>query len=219
MSRAVLLTGGWMHPAHLSQPLVHLLSERFDRVDVVDDPTQVVAAVDDPPDLMVVNACWFAMTDARYTAEQRAQNAVDLDDRSLLAIDHALSSRSPLLAIHTAVLCFDGWPVWTDALGATWDWATSFHPPPETVTVEPVGGNDFLTQSFTILDEEYQQLRVGSTAAIVARSDNGHPLVWTTQHGPGRVAVDLLGHGPESLGHPAHQQMLHNLIQWLTNGE
>lgn len=204
-----------MHPAEDSTALVDVVRQQFVHVDVIDDPTLVAAALDDAPDVLVVNACWFAMDDERYSADQRIANAVSLDDEAQRALANSLRNGLPLLAVHTAVICFDGWKPWVAAVGAEWDWSTSFHPPPAELRVEPVADHPLAPAPFTLIDEEYQGLRMASTAHLVARSSGGHPLVWTTDHGSGRVAVSLLGHASASLENDHHQALVHRLLSWL----
>ncbi len=195
--------------------MIAQLGDRFAEVDVVTDPFEVAASLQGDIDLLVVNACWFAMTDARYNDSQRAEFAVPRNEHLEASIARQLDAGTPLLALHTAVLCFDGWSPWVDALGAAWDWSTSFHPPPSELTIQPEPGTTLLSEPIVVLDEEYQGLQMSARVELVAHSASGHPLVWTVSSGAGRVAVDLLGHGSTSLDNPGHRLLIDNLIDWL----
>ena len=40
-----------------------------------------------------------------------------------------------------------------------------------------------------------------------------HPLLWARAVGAGRVVTDLLGHGVESVTHPAHRTILQRAVR------
>ena len=44
-------------------------------------------------------------------------------------IESHLARGGGLLALHTAIICFDDWPGWKDILGGRWQWGRSSHPP------------------------------------------------------------------------------------------
>ena len=225
-----------MHPP--DEPvatLSRLLADRGMAVEPVTEPSAVTGALQAPPDLLVVAACWFSMTDARYSDEQRAGWAVPSDPVREQAIADAVAAGTAVLSLHTGVICFDDWVGWEQVLGGRWDWSTSSHPPPAELAIEPVGGDidigsdmefggdigggsDINIEPFTVVDEEYRGLRVGDDSRIVARSAEGHhPLVWLIDGSP-RRAVDLLGHDRRSLDHPGHRRLLGQLIDWLLAG-
>lgn len=218
VDRAVVLAGGWAHPAdQVAGSLRQLLEQRYGVVDLVTDSSAVAAALETPPDLLVVAACWFSMSDDRYSDEQRAEFAVAPDEALRAAIAGALATSTPLLALHTAVLCFDGWSDWSRWLGATWNWATSFHPPPGPVEVLPDSRSPIALGPFEVIDEEYQGLDLSPTVTTVARSGAGNPLAWLHATPDARVAVDLLGHDHRSLDDQHHRALLAGLIDWLMN--
>lgn len=221
MRRAVVAAGGWAHPGddlvEAAQALIE--PQGFDEINVVRDAVSFVAALEQPCDLLVVGACWFSMTDARYTEEQRREYAVHVTPELAEALRQVRDAGCPLLALHTAVICFDGSPLWRDWLGGAWNWQTSFHPPPEPMHAVP-GNHGVLTfEPFAVTDELYQGLDVDSRVTVVAQSEMGHPLAWlnTTPHG--RSAVNVLGHDHRSLRNPRHREFNESLLAWLLNGE
>jgi uncharacterized protein len=215
MRRAVLLAGGWAHPGHDQVAAVSaLLAERSFETRVVRDPADVPATLDDGCDLLVVAACWFSMTDERYTDEQRRDHAVVFSPALDQALAKLRNQGCPVLALHTAVICFDGHAAWADWLGGTWNWTTSWHPQPGPILVQPADETPIEFPAFTVLDELYQGLDLAAGADIVAHAE-GHPLVWLQATESGRAAVNLLGHDHQSLAEPNHRQLNGQLLDWL----
>lgn len=202
--------------------MTRLLSGRGYDVAAVTQVDELVSALEEPTHLLVLGACWFSMTDDRYTPEQRAEFAVSATAELKASLRSVIHAGTPLLALHTAVLCFDGWSEWSTWLGAEWNWQTSFHPPPSaldvTINMQAAGrlGAVKTVDCFSVVDEEYQGLDVAGHVDVVAASAAGHPLAWVCSESPARVAVDLLGHDQQSLEQPGHQLLLNGLLDWLT---
>jgi uncharacterized protein len=221
--RAVLLTGGWAHPAEVAaRGLVPLLTGPFTEVRSVARVDDAAGAITEGCDLLALNACWFRMADARYTDEQRRAHAVAAPEPLRRAVTGHLAAGRPLLALHTAPICFDDWPEWGRFLGATWDWSRSGHPPvgevPVRVLEHPLSTD---LGPFTVTDERYAGLAPTADRAIVAVSDGEdgpQPLVWTRHEGPARVAVDLLGHDERSYEEPTHARLVRRLVSWCLGG-
>ena len=215
MSRAVVLAGGWAHPGHdLIAAVQTLLDGRGFDVVAVTAPEHVAAEIEAGCDLLVAGCCWFAMADDRYTHRQRQQYAVDFDGELREVVTNVLDAGCPVLALHTAVISFDGAEPWVRALGGTWNWTNSWHPEPASMLVEPAVATPIAFEAFSVVDELYQGLDMSETATVVAESANGDPLVWLHQQA-GRAAVNLLGHDQRSLAHPAHRALNEQLLDWL----
>lgn len=235
MTANLLLTGGPTHPFAATTPLlVDLLAEQGVTTTVVTDPFEALALLGTAEagqrpgfDLVTVHALRWSMGQERYAA-QRAEYAVTVTDDDLAVLDRFVGAGGGLLALHTAVICFDGAPTWRALCGATWDWDRSSHPPLGPVTVAPTsaGRAHEVTrgvESFTVEDEAYGSLDEvdGLEPLLVAESaeptDDGgraHPLVWARPVGAGRVVTDLLGHGPPAFEHPVHRQVLARAATW-----
>ena len=199
----MILAGGWAHPPGDSvAAATRLISADFEPI-AVTDPEQVVDALELGCELLVVSACWFSMTDDRYTAEQRAEFAVARNPDREAALDERRVTGCPLLALHTAVICFDGWQPWGQWLGGSWNWETSWHPPPAALAVHSDPDAPIGFAPFTIVDKEYQGLTVAPDVQRIARSANGNPLAWFHDSGEGRAAVNVLGHDSRSLDDPS----------------
>lgn len=175
----------------------------------------------EPWDLLTVDALWWRMEVERYAA-QRAQHAFDLGGEDAALLDRFVRAGGGLLAVHTAVICFDAHTRWHDLLGASWDWDRSGHGPisPVTVRLTPAGEAHPATaglDGFVVDDELYEGLRAEPDVVplAVGRTEAGeHPVAWVRERGAGRVAVDLLGHGPASLADPGHRDLLARLARW-----
>lgn len=229
MIRHLVLSGGPGHALDVtSAALVALLDEQHIRSTVVTEPSDVVAALrcaedgtGDPVDLLTVNALRWRMDQDRY-ASQRADHAVTLDPGDLAVIDRFVRRGGGLLALHTAVICFDADPVWHALCGASWRWDRSSHPPLGAAEVEVTGaGRDHPitrgVEPFVIHDEVYGFLdEVPGLEPLLVGAHGGrsHPLLWARPVGAGRVVTDLLGHGPESYEHPVHRLILARAAAW-----
>ena len=228
--RAVVLSGGLTHdfPATTSC-LAGLLGEQGLEADVHTDVEAAFRALPGAG-LLVVNALRWTMTGPgtpdRYR-RQAAAEGVSPSAAARAALAGHLGRGGGLLALHTAVICFDDWPEWGDALGGAWVWGRSNHPPlgppvPVTVTARHplVDGVD----GFTIVDEVYGDLdrRAAVTGLLSAtqpgRPGPAQPLLWAREHGGGRVVYDALGHHPESYQVPGHAEIVRRAIRWTAGG-
>ncbi len=161
------------------------------------------------------------MTQDGYAAE-RDEHAVALDPADLAVIDRYVRGGGGLLALHTAVICFDADPTWHALVGASWRWGRSSHPPlgPVEVTPTEAGHDHPLTRGigrFVLEDEAYGFLdEVDDLDPLLVSAHGGraHPLLWARPVGDGRVVTDLLGHGPASFEDPTHRDVLARAATW-----
>lgn len=204
--RALALCGGLGHPAAEALPTLEFL---FDGAEIHTEPEAGLSALDrSRHDVLVVSALAFTMADARYD-EVRAEHAFSLSDRGRSVVDAWIGDGGPLLALHTAAICFDDWPRWSEILGARWVWGRSHHPPLGPMSVEVPG-----RASFEVVDERYSDLEPTGDRQVVATSD-GHPVLWRRTVGRAPVVVDLLGHDARSLRHPDHRDLLVEQVAWI----
>jgi len=173
--------------------------------------------------LLTVNALRWRMEADRY-ADQRDAFAFTLapDDGEL--IETFVRGGGGLLALHTAVICFDAEAHWHALTGASWNWDRSSHPPVGEVDVEvtDAGRRHPITvgiDPFRIVDEVYGGLDEADDfepLLTTTRDGRAHPLLWARTVGDGHVVTDLLGHGVESVGHPTHRTILRRAAAWTT---
>lgn len=225
MTRCLLLSGGPTHHFDTTSPmLAALLAEQGIDTTVVTEPADMIEALrGDAVDLLAVNALRWRMPQERY-APLRAEYAVALDSAELAVVDRFVRGGGGLLALHTAVICFDADPTWHALCGASWRWEHSSHPPfgPVAVTVTDAGRHHDLTRGvddFVVDDEAYGFLdEVDDLEPLLVSTHGGraHPLLWARPVGRGRVVTDLLGHGPDSFEHPTHRRILTRAAAWTT---
>lgn len=230
MTTNLVLSGGPIHDlAATSEVLARTLSDDGVESVVVDDPREAIERLVDPRatwDLVTVNAMRWQMHAARY-ADLRDDWAFDLRDDEAEALAAHVRRGGGLLALHTAVVCFDGHPVWRATIGASWDWDRSHHPPEGEVTigVTAAGRRHPVTEgfdAFTIDDEVYGFLdeEPGLVALLTgAHGGRDHPVLWARELGEGRVVTDLLGHSVSSFEHPVHREILRRAARWATPSE
>ena len=132
MTTNLVLSGGPTHDLATTSARVAAVLER-DGIEsvVVDDPRAAIARLVAEPgdwDLVTVNALRWRMEADRY-ADLRDQWSFTLADHEAEALSAHVRRGGGLLALHTAVVCFDGHPLWRSLVGASWDWERSSHPP------------------------------------------------------------------------------------------
>lgn len=228
--RAVVLSGGLTHdfPA-TTRCLRELLVARGVVPDVYTDTEAAMRALPGAA-LLVVNALRWTMT-APATPEryrrQAAAEGVSPSAPARAALAAHLHGGGGLLGVHTAVICFDDWPEWGEALGGTWVWGASSHPPLGPAVRVRVGDGHPIVDGvadFTVVDEVYGGLSLGpEVAGLLSAPQPGsvgpaQPLLWAREHGGGRVVYDALGHHPPSYQVPEHREILRRAIRWTTGG-
>jgi len=231
VTRHLVLSGGPAHDfAATSDELARSFAACGVATTIVDEPTAALAllrAVEageaDPFDVVTVNALRWRMDAERYAHLREAQ-AFDLTAEDAGVFDRFVRRGGGLLALHAAVICFDAEPIWHALCGASWNWESSSHPPVGDAFVEVTGAGRVhpLTaglDDFTLTDEVYGFLdeEPGLDALLVSEhGGRSHPLLWAREVGEGRVVTDLLGHGPSSLQHPVHREILSRAVRWLS---
>lgn len=220
--RALLLVGGWAHPAEQTgPPTAAALASLGFTVDTVTSLYDVTAALADAEyDLLVVHACMFQMLDARYTSAQRATFASTTPAGFRTAVESHLAAGRPLLGMHTAALCFDDWPEWAGLLGATWSWERSNHPPPGPFGVKFT--DDAMVNGLhpiEVVDELYRYVTPARGAVVLATATDDaavtHPVAWRGSSTVARVAYSSLGHDARSLENSGHRALLGRIVAWL----
>ena len=220
--RALILSGGVGHPFEATYAQVVELLAEIGITAVIDDDLE--AALDDlaatPVDLLVVNALRWRMEAERY-AHLRDDWAFSLSSAGREAIEDHLRAGRPLLALHTAAICFDDWPRWGEIVGAAWNWERSFHPPLGEVEITVATDRHAITAGlygFRIVDEVYGFMDIAPDVEPLAWSFHGgheHPLLWAREVGTARVVYDALGHDERSFAHASHQQIIRRATEWL----
>jgi type 1 glutamine amidotransferase len=230
--RAVLLSGGLTHdfPA-TTACLADLLAQEDVEPEVHTDVDAAFGALRGAG-LLVVNALRWTMTGpgtpTRYRRLAGAE-AASPSARSRAALAEHLHLGGGVLAMHTAVICFDDWPEWGATLGGAWEWGHSHHPPlGPPVEVRVTGEHDLVAGlgDFEIVDEVYGDLRRAPDVEPLLRAAQPggpdpaarHPLLWAREHAGGRVVFDALGHHPASYAVPEHREIVRRAVRWLRAG-
>lgn len=228
MLKNLVLTGGWAHDfSSSSAVLAEVLSPVATSV-VVDDMSEVARQLNTGSfDVLTVYACWFTMTDARYTNEQRAEWARTTPRDFRDAVVQHLDSGRGLCVLHTGLLCFTDWEDWSGIVGGDWTWGRSWHPAPATMRVgrhPDAAGHPVVAgiDGLEVFDERYCDIdaRPGSSVLMSSGGPEGEfPTVWVRDSDGGRRAYSSLGHDRISLTEPTHARLIRRLLTWAGGGD
>jgi type 1 glutamine amidotransferase len=223
---AILFTGGVVHPFESAAPtLADILREAGFEVRLSYDLVEILTWLQaSPTALLVVYALRWSMTQHEKYAPDRPRWSLQLSAAGREIIAGHVERGGGLLGVHTASICFDDWPQWSEVLGGAWHWGQSHHPPLGPVRAH-VDTHHFLggkTADFSVSDEVYSDLRLApgievfgwAKPAADASPEPGQPALWTHHYGSGRVVYDSLGHDADSLRQPVHQQLLQRAASW-----
>lgn len=223
----LLLTGGHAHDfAATSQAVAEVLGAEGIRTRITQDLEDAFADLSGGAhyDLLTVNAVRFRMLPDRYS-DLRGAYAFEMGGAGREAILGHLRRGGGLLALHTAPICFDDWPLWGKIVGASWDWSSSGHPPPLPSQISVTGVEHPITAGcgdFEVVDEVYHRMVFEPDVKALATSPfEGVPqtLLWARTWEGSRVAADLLGHSRSSLEHPVHATLLARAALWALGRE
>lgn len=229
----LIITGGWAHEFSDSAVVLSevLAAQPVNGASVhstvVDDIEKAMKALRDAQfDVITVYACWFTMTDQRYTPEQRAQWAKTTPVELREAIAAHVKRGGGLLVLHTGIICFTDWAEWPKYLGGSWNWGSSWHPavevfaarwastlrePQQHPIVHDLG-------EIVVEDERYCELGVGPRAQVLLESDGPEGVqasMWTHEQGSSRAVFSSLGHDHRSLNNLQHGRLLRRSIAWV----
>lgn len=225
-ARNLLVSGGVAHDFTVtSQRLGDTLADVGVTSTVVSDPDAAFASLPRRDvDLLTINALRWRMEGVERYADARAEWGLSLSAAARSGVEAHLSAGRPLLAMHTATICFDGWPGWAKIIGGVWNWANSSHPPMDDTPVSITVARDTHPivagiKDFAIIDEIYGFLDTAPDVVGLLYAEHGghdHPLLWArTLPGGARVVYDALGHDWRSYDHATHQQILRRIGLWL----
>jgi uncharacterized protein len=228
MPSNVILTGGHTHPFATSAPaLAALLAEHGIDSAVEFDPEAAIARVTQArPALLTVYALRWTMRQGDKYAPHRARWGFSLSSHARAAVEGHAARGGGILALHTAIICFDDWPVWKDILGGRWEWGRSSHPPYGPVEARPDTGEHPLLSglpAFGLDDEAYGNLDMGHGVRplmhVRAAGGDWQPALWTHGFGTGRVVVDTLGHDAGAFAHPVHRRIVARAALWASGAD
>lgn len=214
--RLILYSDGYNHPfAQSSEALAAIARGVGMTVSIMSDLADALGQLQSGRDVLGVNALRWSMTQFERYAADRPHWAGSLSDEHMTAIAAHVEHGGGLLALHTAVICWDNQPRWLDLLGGGWNWDRSYHPPLGPITVQTLTAG---AAPFEIVDEAYHHLDPAADCEIMAIADAGEgpqPVVWRRRHGSGRIVVDALGHDARSLGTAGHVAIVQAMLGWL----
>jgi len=121
-----------------------------------------------------------------------------------------------VLAIHSATASFKQSQRYFDVLGGRF----IGHGPVETIAVEPVASRDEAfadISGFSIKDELYlHELTADIDVQFYAVHEGEQaPMVWTRNHGRGKVCYVCPGHRSQTVAHPSVQKLLQSGLMWV----
>lgn len=240
MGKVVVLAGGVPHAHDFATigdsitALIRIDCERRDQqhpgeadpdVVLIDHPDRLEESLTAGVDVLVVDALFWRMIGHAYDP-WREQWAYSPPAATRVAITDFVGNGGGLVALHTAVICFDDWPEWGDIVGGSWQWGVSSHPVFGRVVAEVVADHPVtagIGSSFELHDEVYGDLRVRSDVDVLAvakrtSADVDQPVVWTHRYGLGRVVYNGFGHDAASIAHPMNAQILTQAVEWARGG-
>jgi type 1 glutamine amidotransferase len=224
----VILSGGHTHSFPTSAPaLAALLAERGIESVVEMDPDAAIERVaETQPALLTVYALRWTMQQGDKYAPHRERWGFSLSSDAQAEVEAHLERGGGVLALHTAIICFDDWAGWAAILGGRWVWGRSSHPPYGRVEVRPDEPNHPLLAglpAFSLDDEAYGDLDLDPAVRplmhVRAAGGTWHPGLWTHVSRNGRVAVDTLGHDAGAFAHPVHRRIVARAALWAIGGD
>lgn len=134
----------------------------------------------------------------------------------LSAFDSYIRSGGAVLALHSATASYKKNPGYFDILGGRF----IGHGPVETFEIKPAEtapGPFTGIEDFSVTDELYLHEHSAPIQTHMVTEFQGKqvPMVWTREHGSGRICYLCPGHRAESLEHPAMNKLINRGLNWV----
>jgi type 1 glutamine amidotransferase len=168
---------------------------------------QVRVISDDVGDLNPDNLSRFDVILNYSTAYEPSLDQVD-------ALLEAIRRGVGFVGLHSATATFKGSPAYFEMVGARF----VKHPPFGQFTVEITDSTHPITRgmaSFDVEDERYELTDLADGLRVLAHNE-GHPMIYVTEYGQGRVCYIALGHDRRSLTRPEYARLLVQAVEWVT---
>jgi type 1 glutamine amidotransferase len=171
----------------------------------LDLQTRVIS--DDVADLNPDDLSRFDVILNYSTAYEPSSDQVD-------ALLEAIRRGVGFVGLHAATATFKGSLAYFQMIGGRF----VKHPPFGRFTVEITDSTHPVTRgmaTFDVEDERYELTDLADGLRVLAHNE-GHPMVYATEYGQGRVCYIALGHDRRSLTSPEYAQLLTQAVEWVT---
>lgn len=206
-SRVLIVGGGESHDfaTWFDAADAATLSEAGAQVTYTDAPSDILPALSD--------------VDALYLSNNQALPDPELRD----AIFELVDAGNGLVIGHAAAWYnWEDWPEYNrDLVGGGANGHRAYGDFEVRVTAPEHPVMQGVPSSFTIEDELYYVApdTAGAEMTVLATArepETGavYPIVWTVDHGDGRIVVNTLGHDGAAHQHPAYRRILQNSLRW-----
>lgn len=205
LKTVLLISSGWLHPSwlarlYLAWGLSGLPGYRFHRTDTLEN------LPDNPGEHYAGLVLYFHQKSISPTALQRLESYIQ--------------QGGGLLAVHSAAASFKEEAGYTRLLGGKF----IRHGPVTEFIARPCSDDRIFAglQAFQVRDELYRHTWDPSVqvhfSVSVPGEEQAEPLVWTRQHGAGRVCYCALGHRAAVFLQPPVMRLLHSGLAWVCSG-
>jgi type 1 glutamine amidotransferase len=149
---------------------------------------------------------------ARFDVILNYSTGLEASTTQIDALLEAIRRGIGFVGLHAASATFKSSEQYFDMIGGRF----VRHPPFGRFTVEILERDHPITAGlidFEIEDERYELGDLADGIDVLAQND-GHPMVFTSRYGAGRVAYIALGHDARSLGRPEYHRLVGQAIDW-----
>ena len=190
---------------------------RYDKIDLPADMDRLAPGLEKQYDVLVT-----------YDMNQYPVTEKQLGNYSSL-----IKEGMPLLVLHHSFCAYPNWVEYRKIAGGTWlytpteidgkEWKTSSGMGNVELVIDVADKDHPITagiESFTIVDEAYQDLYIRSDVHVLLSTSNPEAspkVAWIDSYGKGTVFTFLLGHDKNAYENPNYRKILQQGIHWLAS--
>jgi len=200
MKQVLLITDGFIHPPYLGRIALHKILKSIDGIAF--DHTRSLEK--------------RARDFENFSALVVYIHQVEISEKALDALNSFVSNGGGVLAIHSATASFKDTPRFTDILGGRF----IGHGPVKPFIITPVSPENEIFDGipeFRVTDELYLHDQQPDIEIHFTALHEGEriPMVWTRNHGNGRICYTCPGHRAVAFRIPEYQEVLIRGLKWV----